>query len=312
VPWCRLSSTQTLRARSQPWRSSLLSRTTTPPASTRSPACNCRLEPIGGDARTRLELKLSTNWPLRPPPTSDRLPHKLVTTMARIPQPSPPHPVTALWATLTAFTCGRPSSLLSLAYLCLLFSLRGGRRCVQCVGAVRGLIFMVIIGRRAPPVLEAGARDFTMMLLTIWQGSSSVPVFLAPAKKQTYLSTTVYVLMVCSMSAGISTFLVLMAVFLGVGQSSMLCARLHTTRKEKCVLLQTRVDHDGPPQWVKPSKSSMPSTMALTLAWVTPCAFGTGTHGGLEPDACRLLRHLSYARGSINRTKCTKCTGLLG
>jgi hypothetical protein len=25
------------------------------------------------------------------------------------------------------------------------------------------------------------------------------------------------------------------------------------------------------------------------------CAFGTGTHGGLEPHACRLLRHLSYA-----------------
>ena len=29
-------------------------------------------------------------------------------------------------------------------------SLRGGRRCVQCVGAVRSLIFMVIIGWRAP------------------------------------------------------------------------------------------------------------------------------------------------------------------
>jgi hypothetical protein len=29
------------------------------------------------------------------------------------------------------------------------------------------------------------------------------------------------------------------------------------------------------------------------------CAFGTGTHGGLEPDACRLLRHLSYARTTL-------------
>ena len=30
------------------------------------------------------------------------------------------------------------------------------------------------------------------------------------------------------------------------------------------------------------------------------CAFGTGTHGGLEPDACRLLRHLSYARTTLD------------
>ena len=26
------------------------------------------------------------------------------------------------------------------------------------------------------------------------------------------------------------------------------------------------------------------------------CAFGASTDGGLEPDACRLLKHLSYAR----------------
>ena len=26
------------------------------------------------------------------------------------------------------------------------------------------------------------------------------------------------------------------------------------------------------------------------------CALGDSTDGGLEPDACRLLRHLSYAR----------------
>ena len=30
------------------------------------------------------------------------------------------------------------------------------------------------------------------------------------------------------------------------------------------------------------------------------CAFGTGTHGGLEPDACRLLRHLAYARTTLD------------
>jgi hypothetical protein len=57
------------------------------------------------------------------------------------------------------------------------------------------LIFMVIIGRRAPPVLEAGARNFMMQLLTIWQGSSSVLAFLAPAKKRTFLSTPVHGLM---------------------------------------------------------------------------------------------------------------------
>ena len=27
---------------------------------------------------------------------------------------------------------------------------------------------------------------------------------------------------------------------------------------------------------------------------------GTGTDGGLEPDACRLLRHLSYARTTLD------------
>jgi hypothetical protein len=27
---------------------------------------------------------------------------------------------------------------------------------------------------------------------------------------------------------------------------------------------------------------------------------GPGTHGGLEPDACRLLRHLSYARTTLD------------
>ena len=77
----------------------------------------------------------------------DRLPHELgFTTMAHTPQPSPPRPVMALLATLTAFTvaCGGPSSLLSLAYLCLLFSLCGGRRCVQCVGAVRSLAVRMI------------------------------------------------------------------------------------------------------------------------------------------------------------------------
>ena len=57
------------------------------------------------------------------------------------------------------------------------------------------LIFMVIIGRRAPPVLEAGARNFMMQLLTIWQGSSSVLAFLAPVKKRTFLSTPVHELM---------------------------------------------------------------------------------------------------------------------
>ena len=30
------------------------------------------------------------------------------------------------------------------------------------------------------------------------------------------------------------------------------------------------------------------------------CAFSTGTHGSLEPDACRLLRHLSYARTTLH------------
>ena len=30
------------------------------------------------------------------------------------------------------------------------------------------------------------------------------------------------------------------------------------------------------------------------------CAFGMGTHGGLEPDACCLLRHLSYARTTLD------------
>ena len=30
------------------------------------------------------------------------------------------------------------------------------------------------------------------------------------------------------------------------------------------------------------------------------CVFGAGTEGGLEPDACRLLRHLYYARTTIN------------
>ena len=30
------------------------------------------------------------------------------------------------------------------------------------------------------------------------------------------------------------------------------------------------------------------------------CAFGTGTHGRLEPDAYRLLRHLSYARMTLD------------
>ena len=71
-----------------------------------------------------------------------------------------------------------------------------------------------------------------MMLLTIWQGSSNVLAFLAPAKKQIFLNTPVYGLMVRSMIVGISTFLVLMAVFLGVGQSLTLCARIHTPQKE--------------------------------------------------------------------------------
>ena len=29
------------------------------------------------------------------------------------------------------------------------------------------------------------------------------------------------------------------------------------------------------------------------------CAFGTGTSGALEPDACRLLKHISYARTTL-------------
>jgi hypothetical protein len=82
-----------------------------------------------------------------------------------------------------------------------------------------------------------------MMLSTIWQGSSNVLAFLAPAKKQTFLNIPVYGLLVRSMSAGISTFLVLMAVSLGVGPSLMLCARTHTPSKEKFVQLQARVAH---------------------------------------------------------------------
>ena len=54
---------------------------------------------------------------------------------------------------------------------------------------------MVIIGRRAPTVLEVDARGFMMRLLTMWQGSSSVMAFLAPAKRQTFLSTPVHGLM---------------------------------------------------------------------------------------------------------------------
>jgi hypothetical protein len=30
------------------------------------------------------------------------------------------------------------------------------------------------------------------------------------------------------------------------------------------------------------------------------CAFGTGTYGGLEPDACHLLRQLLYARTTLD------------
>ena len=48
--------------------------------------------------------------------------------------------------------------------------------------------FMVIIGRRAPPVLPAGARGFMMMLLTTWQGSSNVQALLARARKQTFFT----------------------------------------------------------------------------------------------------------------------------
>ena len=32
---------------------------------------------------------------------------------------------------------------------------------------------------------------------------------------------------------------------------------------------------------------------------VSLCAFGTGTSGALEPDACRLLKHISYARTTL-------------
>ena len=70
--------------------------------------------------------------------------------------------------------------------------------------------------------------------------------------------------------AQISTFLVSMAAFLGVVQSSTLCARIHTPRKEKFVQLQARVAHDSPPRWLKPSKASMLSTLVLSLVWVTP------------------------------------------
>ena len=62
---------------------------------------------------------------------------------------------------------------------------------------------------------------------------------------------------------------VLMAVFLGVGPSLMLCARIHTPRTEKCVRLQARVAHAGPQRWLKLSKPSMPSTMAITKALLT-------------------------------------------
>ena len=75
--------------------------------------------------------------------------------------------------------------------------------------------------------------------------------------------------MLRSMSVGISTFLVLMAVFLGVGPLT-LCARIHTPRKEEFVRLQAHMAHAGPHRWLKSSKPSMPSTMALTLVWVTP------------------------------------------
>ena len=109
-----------------------------------------------------------------------------------------------------------------------------------------------------------------MLLLTIWQGSSIVLAFLAPAKKQTFLNTPVYKLMVHSMSVGISTFLVLMAVFLGVRQSLTLYTLKHTPKKEKLVQLQARMAHEGPQQWLRQSKPSMPSTMALTLVWVAP------------------------------------------
>ena len=84
-----------------------------------------------------------------------------------------------------------------------------------------------------------------MMLLTIWQGSSILMALLAPAKKQTFLNTPVYELMVRSMIVGISTFLVLMTVFLGVRQSLMLCEHIHTPKKEMFVQLQARVAHKG-------------------------------------------------------------------
>ena len=47
----------------------------------------------------------------------------------------------------------------------------------------------------------------------------------------------------------------------------------------------------------------MPSTnlmINLGMGYSFQCAFGTGTHGSLEPDACRLLRHLSYARTTLD------------
>jgi hypothetical protein len=173
--------------------------------------------------------------------------------------------MTALWATLKhgLYMWRALIAAAALAYPSLPFSLRGGRTCVQWVGAVRSLIFRVIIMMGRSTRLDDDLVDYL-------PGQPSVLVFLAPAKKQTFLSTTVYVLMVRSMSAGIPTFLVLMAVFLGVGPSLTLCARIHTPRKEKFVLLQARVvkaqyatgaKHYGMPLG--------PSTMALTLAWVT-------------------------------------------
>ena len=61
--------------------------------------------------------------------------------------------------------------------------------------------------------------------------------------------------------------------------------------------LQARVALVGPQRWLKPSKPSMPSAMALTLVVTLLCLWhGPGTYVVWNLTlASRLLRHLSYA-----------------